>query len=794
MKKRKGEREGMMKEKAALTTRLGAGERFWRKMITSSAFQRIALHGMYFAAGLISARGVIFGRHAPFGVAAAAGCPRGYLWTTALGSAVGYILPGNYIHTGRYLAALLLLTALRWTLGEVTFLKEKLLFCPILACVPLLLTGGFMAILDGSSLQTWILYITESVMGGGAVFFFDRTCRLLTEGKPLGTWNQSQLTCVILSVGIGVLSLSSVNVGVLSLGRVAAVLMILFSCRFGGVVGGSLSGIVAGAMFGLATSGVNGISGALAFAGLIAGLFAPMGRVITAIAFVVANGIGSLQVGSYDEVLNGLFAVMAASLIFVVWPHKTGSRLAAVFRQPVQLAQNGGLRRAVVLRLDVAADALENVSQSVEAVSQRLMQVDTATVDSVYKKTMERVCGDCGGKDSCWGCTRRQMEEQCRPMTEVLRVEGKLTAEQLPNVMGKICTRREQVTNAVNEYYHEYLAKASAERKLQQVRSVVTGQFATTGSLLRDMADDLKLYEKFDTVLAKKINDVLHDCAVTPIDVSCKLTKENRMVVEIETLLMDRYKLTKPSLLRGISRATGREFTYPCVSVNGEKCFFRMTEKPIYKATFAAAQHSCRNASLCGDSCVCFDDGAGKQVAIISDGMGTGGRAAVDGAMASSIMAKLIQGGVGYDCALKITNSALMVKSGEETLSTLDVAAVDLFTGEVELMKAGAPISFVRKGGKVHRLDAISLPVGILEEAVFCKTSARLGDDDLLVMFSDGVVAAGEEWVAQLIESWNGTEPNQLANLIVEKAAAYRDDGRDDDITALVIRLSPRQG
>ena len=107
--------------------------------------------------------------------------------------------------------------------------------------------------------------------------FFDRTCRLLTEGKPLGTRNQSQLTCVILSVGIGVLSLSGVNVGVLSIGRVAAVLMILFSCRFGGVVGGSISGIVAGAMFGLATSGINGISGALAFAGLIAGLFAPMG-------------------------------------------------------------------------------------------------------------------------------------------------------------------------------------------------------------------------------------------------------------------------------------------------------------------------------------------------------------------------------------------------------------------------------------------------------------------------------------------------------------------------------------
>ena len=115
----------MMKEKTTLVKSSG-GQGFWRKLITSSTFQRVLLHSAYFTAGLISARGVVFGRHAPFGVAAAAGCSRGYLWTMAPRSAVGYLLPGNYIHTGRYLAALLLLTALRWTLGEISFFKRTI--------------------------------------------------------------------------------------------------------------------------------------------------------------------------------------------------------------------------------------------------------------------------------------------------------------------------------------------------------------------------------------------------------------------------------------------------------------------------------------------------------------------------------------------------------------------------------------------------------------------------------------------------------------------------------------------
>ncbi len=36
----------------------------------------------------------------------------------------------------------------------------------------------------------------------------------------------------------------------------------------------------------------------------------------------------------------------------------------------------------------------------------------------------------------------------------------------------------------------------------------------------------------------------------------------------------------------------------------------------------------------------------GRFVAIISDGMGTGGRAAVDGAMASNIMGNLVKAGL----------------------------------------------------------------------------------------------------------------------------------------------------
>ena len=96
----------------------------------------------------------------------------------------------------------------------------------------------------------------------------------------------------------------------------------------------------------------------------------------------------------------------------------------------------------------------------------------------------------------------------------------------------------------------------------------------------------------------------------------------------------------------------------------------------------------------------------------------------------------------------------------------------------------------MRRKGEVERLDAVSLPVGILEEAVFSQVDSSMQDGDLLVMFSDGAIATGETWVSGILQKWKEGEPKELAELLVQKAMEQREDGHDDDITVLVIKLS----
>lgn len=773
------------KERALERPRVSVAELF-----AAPAAKRALLQAAYFLAGLICSHGVVFGRYAPFGIAAVAAAPYANLWSVVAGTVLGYLLPSSAQVPVRYIAAVLAAAAIRWTLNDLVKIKRHPFFAPLITFAPIFATGLALALVNGTPAGGMAMYAAESLLAGGCSYFFARTSELVMSGKGLNGLKNQELVSLTMSLGVLVLSLSDLTIAGISIGRILAVIIILMAARYGGVAGGGISGIAAGVVLSLSTAGLNYLSGAYALGGLMAGVFSPIGKLAAAVAFVFSNAVASLQVGNQAAVLNGLYEVMAATVVYMVWPAHNGNRISAVFSRPADVLHSDGLRRSVIMKLDFAAKALGNVSESVEAVSKKLDQICAPDINGVYKKAIDQVCCSCGLKVYCWERNYNDSMNAFNDLTPCLRAKGKAEKEDFPEQFSSHCSRLDSVLGAVNRNYSEFITRQAADRRVAQVRSVVTEQFGTTAELLNNMAQELELFERFDFSAAQAVNQVLHDAGIIPIDVSCRVDRYDRMSIEIEAAQVDRSRLNKAGLAKQISKACGRAFDAPCVGTAQGKYRLQMSERPVYRIQAGVAQHVCGNAQLCGDSYECFPDGSGRQIAIISDGMGTGGRAAVDGAMAAGMMATLIKAGIGFDCALKIVNSALLVKSGDESLATVDMAAIDLFSGKAELMKAGAPASMARKSGKAVKIDAPSLPVGILNETSFARESVKLAADDLLVLYSDGVTAGGEDWLAELLEGWKGEVPQELAESIVSQAISQRSDGHDDDITVVVIKLA----
>lgn len=671
-------------------------------------------------AGFLTARGLVFGKYAPFAAAGAAAAPFSTMWAVILGGAVGYLFPSPVDIPARYIAALLAVGAIRWSLSELKSIRDHPVFAPVTAFLPLLSTGIAMVFLNGSLSNVLAMYIAESFLAAGTAYFLRRTVQLLETHRETAVFDSGDVAAVIVSLGVLLLSFSNVTVSHISVGRVLIVLTVLVCARIGGLAGGAVE-------------------------------------------------------------------VAAASILYMLLPQSR--RLSNLFTAHGDRLPGDSLRKNVILRLRYTAEAMRSASDSVDRISEKLETTAAADLPHVYGRAAEKVCTGCSQCAVCWRKNRDETQKTFSRLSYLLRERGKIERSDFDVPFLTRCNRAMELRDAVNGEYRELLAKESARMRAEQVRAIVEEHFRSTAQMLGDMAEEFEQYQRFDEDSAEQVREVLRHRELTPIEVCCRIDKFGRMTIEANICRTHGVHINKGQLTREISGACGRTFTQPSVTAAGDTLKLQMCQKPVYAVQRGFAQHAANGASLCGDCAEAFTDGSGRYISVLSDGMGTGGRAAVDGTMTAGMAQSLLKAGIGFESTLKMINSAMLAKGGEESLATLDVACIDLFTGHVSLRKAGAAGTVLRRRKKTEYLEAKSVPVGILPEIAFARSEKDLDAGDMLVMVSDGVTASGTEWLCDLIANYEDDDPQALSERIVERAVKDRADGHEDDVSAVVLLI-----
>lgn len=764
------------------------GREYIDSVWSKASYRSVIIHCIYFMCGAIVSHGAVFGSYAPFGAAFCAAVPYENAMTATIGSIIGYVLlypQGSF----RYVATVITIFALRWMLNDLEKISKSRVFAPLVAMVPLVCTGGVMAAVNYHGEMDIIMCLIEALLAAVGAYFFSQTVILAAGSKGLTTFNQQEIACLVMTGCIFLLSANTLTISGISIGRILAVTAVLFCAYYGSVAGGSIGGIATGIVFGIGSKNFGFVTACYSFGGLMAGLFSYIGRIGTVSAFLICSGIVSLQDGVTAYTANVFYETVIASLIFMFVPKEISNRISSFVTPHTDSAHSEGLRKSVIMRLDLAANALKNISQAVNAVSNRLRDYYSPDMESIYTKAIEENCTRCGMRAFCWQDDKEHKENRFKDVTPILKNKGEVDGKEIKQIFSKRCCKNDEMAEAVNKHYDSYKSFIAAESRVSQIRGVVAGQFCGLGDILSEFKQEFESFESYDMAASERVCASLKVNGFVPIECSCRIDRLGRMTVELELADADRRLLKKGNMVKEISRMCGRQLQQPQITAVSNRCRAVFCEKPKYDAQIGSAQHICSSGTLCGDSFNYFNDGQGRFVSIISDGMGTGGRAAVDAGMAVSIMSKLLKVGFGYDCALSVANSALMVKSHDESLATIDIVSLDLFSGNLEIMKAGAPITFVKQSGKVLRFEPTSLPAGILADVKLSHDDIELSDGDVIIMLSDGAVSISDGWIGAMIRDFEGDEIQELVNDIIDEASIGSRLGRDDDITVIGIRV-----
>ena len=753
----------------------------------SASIREIIEAVVYFLLGIIVCRGVIFINLAPFGASYVAAVPRKRLIWSVVGTSVGYIIL-NPSQPFRYVAVTIAIAVVRWTLEDAKLLSRSILYAPTVAFLPILASGIAMMFVSTSTLTYFSTVIIEALLAAGAAYFLKKSLQLVNDGRRITSLTQSEMACAVLAGCVVMLSLGSIEVEGVSFGHILSIAVILLCARYGGAPGGAVAGVATGSVFGMTGSGYAFICAGYSFGGLIGGLFSVSGKLGVAVSFVICNTIMLLSAGDSSLVLPMFIETLVGVTVFMILPKETERYITPLFLPRESTKGERSLRNSVVMRLGFASHALSNVSDCVNSVSRELKKRYAPDVDTVYEGAVEDVCKNCGMRVYCWERHKNETKEDFLRLSAPLKSQGYVTESDVENLFSKKCCRQIEVADNITRGYGDYVGGIEASERVGEIRTMIAGQFSGLSEILSDLSAEIENYKSYDPDSSARVLEYLRGEGLLPVECSCMIDPNGRMSVEIQ-LAKGKVALKKNTIARDISELCARCFDTPLISEIGTQKRVVLNEIPVYDIEVGVYQHVYNRGKLCGDCVNCFSNGFGEFVAMISDGMGTGGRAAVDSNMTVSVMTKLLKAGLSEDCALKVVNSALMVKSEDESLSTVDLMKIDLFSGKTVFNKAGAPYSYIKKNGHLLKKTATSLPVGILGNVSFSKEKIRLSGGDVAVMLSDGAFTEDEKWLEKLIRDFSDERCSDLAKEVVNEAIKRRNDGHDDDITAVVIRL-----
>lgn len=697
-----------------------------------------------------------------------------------IGSAVGYFLVLPWQSALKYCFALSITAFFRLFMHR-RFKAIEGGAANLVVCISAILMSGLTYLLfQGFDFYSVLMLIVEAALGFCSGMFFLRAFRTPVMNIGIANLGAKDSVSLVMSLCIFLLCMSGFTVEGISPARMLSCLAVMFAALYKGASAGAVTGVCLGAALCISPD-FRHLFPAYALGGLVAGVFSPFGQVGVAGAFSVCFGAVCVISGIGEGFIVSIIELGVAFAAFLIVPVRYLTTAQDFLLRSGMLTDNQ-VNKRVSADLYRAAENIYEVSKIVCSVSDRLDNVINPEVNRLFANIQQRVCDGCSSKAVCWN---KSFDTTAADILSMAGIEGR---GKVRSETEKRCIRRESLISFINAGRREYAESMATKMKIREMRRVLTDQFSAVGDFFCEVGDKVKQDRVLDSARSLAIKTAIRDAGV-PIDALSYFTDGSGAVTVEITVLDKPFDTDRKKVKTIMELMTKRHFSEPEITVTDIRTTIMYRERLPFSIIYGVSQKPFGKNSLCGDTVALTNTDNHSCCALISDGMGTGKRAAVDSVMTASVTEKLLSAGFSFDSSLRIVNSAMIAKSTDESIATIDGVQINLFTGRIDFYKAGAAVSFVRKGNNVISVEESSLPIGILRDISFAKSSVQLEAGDIVLLVSDGVTAGDCGWISDELLSWSTNSMEDLAKHITGLAALRTQKELGDDLTVLAVKL-----
>lgn len=609
----------------------------------------------------------------------------------------------------------------------------------------------------------------------------------------------------IMSIAI-VFAISIIGMGTLTLGElkildiVITVLICMFSNKFGLIIGTTF-GMVLGLITNINSENSLVLAGIYGIGGMMAGLFKNLGKFGTCLGFLMSNLVLILFKGGYNIPFVHIKEMLVALVIFLLLPEKfveflIGSKLNSELICWERRNYNFRLKELTVDRLNKFSEAFKNLQNTFSSISEYEFVTDKNDISVLFDRVADRVCKNCSLCVYCWERSFYETYQVMYKIVEMVEVKGKISIEDIPQFFLDRCERVGEFTRALNNIYEIFKVDVVWKNKIAESRKVVSQQLGGLSKVVSDLSVEINKDVKFNTIYEEKVIDELKKLYIQFIDVMVYENKWDKYEVVITIKRDDYHSISSSELNEVINKVLGKKMEV-------EKEYFdilenrsiKYIEKNKFNVITGFSKLTKEGEKVSGDSYSLLNANDGKFYIVLSDGMGSGERALKNSSATIGLFENFIESGFDKDTAIKIINSILVLKSNEESFSTLDITTIDMNNMDCEFTKVGAMPTFIKTKDDIREVKYASLPAGILNnlEIEPQKESIKIGD--YIIMVTDGLVdlikkvSNGAKKIKDIISECDKLNPQDIADYIMTKAC---EDGKvPDDMLIIVAKIIP---
>lgn len=647
-----------------------------------------------------------------------------------------------------------------------------------------------------------LLMITfESVAIFVTVYIASYAIPVALEQHHRRVLGSEEIICVAILMALTLSGIKDINLLGLSIKNVIGILItIIFAYNGGPGVGASI-GVTLGLIASMSSYAMPPIViGIFAFSGLLAGIFKELGKVGSAIGFLIGNSILTFYTSGYYEVFIQLSEVAGAFLLFLLIP-RGWFRKMEKFSSPVlenlyaTKSYGEEMQQRIFEKLTDFSNTFQELAGTFENMTREMDRFDQGDLSLLLEKMAQGVCRECGMKRICWESNFYNTYQGLQDLLLLIETRGELMESDLPEQIRKRCVRPKAVVERMVNLYELSRTNLHWKKRLLESKELVGEQLMGVARGIGTLAKEVKHEIIFDTELENSLYVALDKEGLKAKKLLVSTNEGGKMEILVERWGCNGNGSCDEEYQRVISRALGLNLTSKNKRCDPKHtCQFTLVEARGFRALTKVATATKEGNIISGDSFTAVDLNQEGYMVALSDGMGTGEKAHRQSAMTIQMLEKMMEAGFGKEMSIRTINSMLMLRSTEEIFSTVDLAVLDLHQGRVDFNKIGSAPSFIkRSGGTVEVIRSSSLPMGILSEIEVKEYSAQLQDGDFIILLSDGIIEAnqerGEESVIQLLKQINTRNPQELADKILHHALKDATQAPADDMTVLVTKV-----